>query len=103
MWSWQYPKESTVVWPNHTPKAYILPYGFVQSVIIASFCLHKSALGRYLNKLGGSGFKVSVYMDDIIVSTSLPIEQAEAALEELKSKATREVATRYYGVEKVAY
>ena len=32
---------------------------------------------------------VSVYMDDIIVSTSLPLEQAEAALEELKSKATK--------------
>jgi hypothetical protein len=61
----------------------------VQSDFIASFCLHKSVLGRYLNKLEGSGFKVSVYMEDIIVSTSLPIEQAEAALEELKSKATR--------------
>lgn len=81
--------ESTVLWPNHSPKAHILPYGFVQSAIIASLCLHKSALGRYLNKLEGNGFKVSVYMDDIIISTSLPIEKAEAALAELKSKATR--------------
>ncbi|MDB4409581.1 reverse transcriptase domain-containing protein [Gammaproteobacteria bacterium] len=81
--------ESTVIRPNHTPKAYVLPYGFVQSAIIASLCLYKSALGKYLNKLEGSGFRVSVYMDDIIVSTSLPLEQAEAALEELRGKATR--------------
>lgn len=81
--------ESTVLWPDHTPKSYILPYGFVQSAVIASLCLHKSALGRYLNKLEGNGFKVSVYMDDILVSTSLPIEQAEAVLAEIRSKANR--------------
>lgn len=81
--------ESTVVRPDHEPLSYILPFGFVQSAIIASLCLHKSSLGQYLNRLESSGrARVSVYMDDIIISTSLPLNQAETIATELKDKAS---------------
>jgi hypothetical protein len=62
-------EKSTVQCPHSNVKKYVLPFGFVQSPILASFCLHKSRLGVYLDKLYDSGdFKVSVYMDDIIIS-----------------------------------
>lgn len=82
--------ESTIAQPNHEPLSYILPFGFVQSAIIASLCLHKSGLGQYLNKLESSGrAKVSVYMDDIIISTSLPLDAAEEIAIELKTRAEK--------------
>lgn len=60
---------STVVHPNE--RKFILPFGFVQSPIIASFCLDKSALGAYLRKLQKiKGITVSVYVDDIVLSTN---------------------------------
>lgn len=68
---------------------YILPFGFVQSAIIASLCLCNSALGKYLNTLECNGFRVSVYMDDIIISTSLSITQAEDVFLELQDKSIR--------------
>ena len=37
--------ESTVRLPESATKKYILPFGFVQSPIISSICLNKSALG----------------------------------------------------------
>jgi hypothetical protein len=58
---------STVLVPEI--KRYIVPFGFVQSPIIASLCLNDSALGRCLTKLRRNRkFAVSVYVDDIIVS-----------------------------------
>jgi hypothetical protein len=49
----------------------ILPFGFVQSPIIASICLDKSRLGTELRRLSqNSNYKVSVYMDDIIISSN---------------------------------
>lgn len=61
--------ESTVRLPESAAAKYILPFGFVQSPIIASVCLSKSALGRYLSRLKQrKGLAVSVYMDDILVS-----------------------------------
>lgn len=61
--------ESTVRLPDSAEVKYILPFGFVQSPIIASVCLSKSALGRYLSSLEHrKEFSVSVYMDDILVS-----------------------------------
>lgn len=48
----------------------ILPYGFNQSMILASLALAHSALGGYLRKLERElSCKVSVYVDDIIVSS----------------------------------
>lgn len=65
--------ESTVRLPESGTKQYILPFGFVQSPIIASVCLSKSALGRYLHRLNHEKeFSVSVYMDDILVSGNDP-------------------------------
>lgn len=59
--------ESTVKHPQN--KNYILPFGFVQSPIIASLCLDKSALGTYLKNLSKrTDIIVSVYVDDIIIS-----------------------------------
>jgi hypothetical protein len=49
----------------------ILPFGFVQSPVIASLCLFKSALGQCLRKLPKKfGITVSVYVDDIILSSN---------------------------------
>lgn len=81
--------ESVVQQPNSKERKYILPFGFTQSAIIASLCLHNSALGKYLNKLESNGFRVSVYMDDIIISTSLPLDMAEIAFLDLHHKAAR--------------
>lgn len=67
--------ESTVRLPESPEVKYILPFGFVQSPIIASICLSKSALGRYLSRLKHrKGLAVSVYMDDILVSGDNPEE-----------------------------
>lgn len=60
---------STVRLPEDAEKRYILPYGFVQSTLLASICLRKSALGNYLKQLAATdGIEVSIYVDDIIIS-----------------------------------
>lgn len=56
----------------------VIPYGFSQSPILASICLHHSALGNALASLHEEGEKVSVYVDDIVVSGD-----AEAEVEDL--------------------
>ena len=82
-------KESVVTLP-HARGRYILPFGFVQSPIIASICLQQSALGRLLDALNGKGgVTVSVYMDDIIVSTSLGSDVANSTFENLHAAADR--------------
>lgn len=64
--------ESTVRDPGDPSiEKYILPFGFVQSPLIASLCLQKSRLGRYLSDLNKmASYEVSVYMDDIIISSN---------------------------------
>lgn len=73
--------ESTVRLPECEPAKYILPFGFVQSPIIASISLDKSALGARIQRISKrKDFGVSVYMDDIIVSSNsltALIEQCE--------------------------
>lgn len=72
--------ESTVSIPLESGQAFALPFGFVQSTIIASLCLRKSTLGKTIHKLNGTdGIKVSVYVDDIIISTQ-SLEEAVRAL-----------------------
>ena len=67
---------STVRLPEDATGRYILPYGFVQSTLLASICLRKSALGNYLKQLSSTGgIEVSVYVDDIIISLN---DQARA-------------------------
>jgi len=65
----EYTLASTVKHPAKSPLKYMLPYGFVQSPILASLSLRFSALGRKLDNLSrAASIQVSVYMDDIIVS-----------------------------------
>ena len=81
--------ESTVRFPDSAETKFILPFGFVQSPIIASVCLSKSALGRYLFRLEQrSGFAVSVYMDDILVSSD-DIEELRLVLVEIEAAAEK--------------
>lgn len=61
-----YAKWSTVRNPYGAP-TYSLPYGFVQSPILASLVIATSAVGAALEAISPD-VKVSVYMDDIAVS-----------------------------------
>ncbi|MCO5119744.1 MAG: reverse transcriptase domain-containing protein [Burkholderiaceae bacterium] len=59
---------STVQHPDDDGRQ-ILPYGFIQSPLLASLALHKSALGKYLDELHREKrLVVTVYVDDLIVS-----------------------------------
>jgi hypothetical protein len=53
---------------SDTIKSLSLPFGFVQSPILASVALSASALGLALAKLHGKGMRLSVFMDDILLS-----------------------------------
>lgn len=65
----QFSIDSTVRSPADKTK-FCLPYGFVQSQLLASICLRGSALGMFLHRLCLSRKAVvSVYVDDIIIST----------------------------------
>lgn len=61
-------KKSTVYSVLNEKKTWHLPYGFPQSSILASICLNHSKLGKYLNQLNSTGYKISIYVDDIIIS-----------------------------------
>lgn len=78
---------STVRIPDREDTAYHLPYGYPQSTILASICLHDSALGQYLEKISNT-FNVSVYVDDIIISghEKPPLEEACKHLLERSSR-----------------
>lgn len=81
--------ESTVRNPNSQEAKYILPFGFVQSPLLASVCLSKSALGRYLERLERQkDFSVSVYVDDILVSGD-DAEELHQELEKIKLAAVK--------------
>lgn len=68
----QWANDSTVSHPKASALR-ILPYGFVQSVLLASLCLRNSALGQCLHKFSSERqFGVSVYVDDIILSSDFP-------------------------------
>lgn len=82
----QIAKDSTVKHPSE-PQRTILPYGFVQSPMLASLALSKSALGNHLLALTKT-LTVSVYMDDIQVSGQ-DINSLEKAKEDLEHLATR--------------
>lgn len=63
-----YAKWSTVRNPYGEPK-YALPYGFVQSPILASLVIATSAIGGHLLALPNN-VSATVYMDDIILSST---------------------------------
>lgn len=66
----QLAKSSVVKCPDDkSGQCTMLPFGFIQSPIIASLCLEQSHLGTVLNKLNEmTCLDVSVYVDDIIIS-----------------------------------
>ena len=53
------------------PGKYALPFGFVQSMVLASAALDCSHLGKRLRSSNQFGVKVSVYVDDILLSAAL--------------------------------
>ena len=61
-------------------EGFVIPYGFVQSPILASLALDKSKLGSLLRSFDRQDdLRVSVYVDDIIVSAKDFDRLAEAA------------------------
>ena len=80
-------KDSTVRHPTE-PDRWVLPYGFVQSPLLASIGLARSRLGTALDQLHAlEHLKVSVYVDDIIVSGRDIAELAQVK-EHLTERAT---------------
>ena len=80
--------DSTVRHPIES-KRWVLPYGFLQSPILASLALAKSRLGTILDRLHKtSDMSVSVYVDDIIVSCN-DLPKLEKACEVLIAAATK--------------
>jgi hypothetical protein len=53
---------------SRQPRKYALPFGFTQSMILASATLDLSQLGRHLRSAEDHNVRVSVYVDDIIIS-----------------------------------
>ena len=65
-----YAKQSTVKVMGDYQFSHHLPYGFVQSPIIASLCLFDSTLGVALHEVHTKKKAlVSIYMDDILISS----------------------------------
>ena len=65
--------QSTVLSPVKKPCGgdhYMVPYGFVQSALLASIDMDKSQLGRVMTDIDKSDLNLSVYVDDIVVSGS---------------------------------
>src|SRR3546814_16029305 len=67
--------------PPH--RAFSLPFGFVQSPIVASVVLAQSALGGAIRRLSRDGMTITVYVDDITLSgpNEHRVGEAIAALE----------------------
>lgn len=63
-----------------TSHGFVLPYGFVQSPVLASLALDQSKLGALLRRVNKrTNFTVSVYMDDIVISSDDTTALAKAA------------------------
>lgn len=75
--------DSTVRHPNEAQRM-ILPYGFVQSPLLASIVFSQSALGKYIGALAKK-ITVSIYVDDIHISCNdmLALEEAKSEIERL--------------------
>ncbi len=57
---------------------YFLPFGFVESPFLATLCLDKSNLGHAFREVINKGIKLSVYVDDVILSGDDKAEIATA-------------------------
>lgn len=65
-----------------------IPYGFSQSPILATACLHFSALGSEIGRIDEEGGCISAYVDDLIVS-GLDEHSVSALVERLIRAADR--------------
>ena len=82
-------KISTVPVSNGQPHSHCLPYGFVQSPVLASVCLQQSHLGTQIASISKSNtIKISLYMDDLLISGTDEGE-VKAAFETLKVAAEK--------------
>ncbi len=82
-------KKSTVPVSNGQSYSHCLPYGFVQSPLLASICLHRSYLGKIIERLHHSGYvRISLYMDDLIIS-GMNEAITKTAFELLKKSASK--------------
>jgi hypothetical protein len=78
----KYAKWSCVKNP-YAPPSYALPYGFVQSPILASLVLMQSGVGELLRCLHAAGVVTpSLYMDDISLSSN-DLEALKSGFDEL--------------------
>lgn len=68
--------------------SFVLPFGFVQSPLIAGLCLEHSRLGSTLARLAKT-FTLTVYVDDILISTSESVESLAEAYQSLLQAAVR--------------
>jgi hypothetical protein len=80
--AWEAACESTVSLTG-SGGPFVLPFGFIQSPVLASLVLSVSHLGRALAAIHHGTLRVSVYMDDIIISgDNVPaLEVAKSDLE----------------------
>jgi hypothetical protein len=64
--AWEIAQQSTV---EKMPGSFSLPYGFVQSPVLASLALDRSVLGRQIAVLARSNqVRLSCYVDDLVLS-----------------------------------
>ncbi len=83
-----YAESSTVYDPRTRSRKTMLPFGFIQSQLLASLCLKNSALGTCLDRIAKSpDFAVSVYVDDIVVS-STNLDKLRECFEQIQHSAT---------------
>lgn len=81
--AWDAACQSTV---SKGSPGYSLPFGFVQSPVLASLALTNSALGAALVRLHNRGIRLSVYMDDFILSGN-DVDELTAARDRLMAAA----------------
>lgn len=79
---------STVIAPDGKKRS-ILPFGFVQSQLISAVCFSESALGKCVADMQfDESLRVSVYVDDIIVSSANK-EPCASALKRIREAADK--------------
>ncbi|CNJ97586.1 reverse transcriptase domain-containing protein [Yersinia enterocolitica] len=82
-------KVSTVSNFTNDKFSHFIPFGYVQSPLLATICLHYSSFGQLIKELSRcEDVKLSVYMDDIILSSSSLelLERTKTLLEESASR-----------------
>lgn len=61
-----------------------LPYGFPQSMLLATLVFEKSALGSVVRELRAGGLIITVYVDDILISSN-SLEDLRLAYDQILS------------------